>query len=113
VYSPTEAEDEVLMCLDDHVVVQYGRVSKAWPGLETFINDLRPARMALPQAGDKFAARKVKFQWSPGVGVTEYRLLAGKKKGGSEYTDVTLRNATSYTVENLPEDGSSVYVQLM
>jgi hypothetical protein len=113
VFAALEAEDEVLLCLADQVIDQYGRVSKAWPGLETFINDLRPAQIALPQAGDKFTSKTVKFQWSPGVGVTDYRVLIGKTKGGSEYAGVSLRNATSYTVENLPEDGTAVYVRLL
>ena len=112
VFSANIAEDEVLLCLADAVVDQYGRVSKAWPSLEPFVNDLRAAQMALPQSGDKFISKKVRFQWSPGVGVTSYRLQIGKTKGGGEYADVTLSNATSYTVENLPEDGSSVYSRL-
>lgn len=113
VFSANPAEDEVLMCLADQVIDQYGRVSKYWPGLETFVNDLRPAQMALPQVGDKFTAKKVTFQWSPGVGVTDYRLLVGKTKGGAEYGDIPLRKVTAYAVENLPEDGSPVYVRLM
>jgi hypothetical protein len=49
----------------------------------------------------------------PGSRRNRIPVAAGKKKGGSEFADATLRNATSYTVENLTEDGSSVYVQLM
>ena len=114
VFSGSEAEDEVLMCLADKVIDQYGRVSKAWPNLETFINDLRPGRMALPQAGDKFTSKKVKFQWSPGVGVTEFRLLVGKSNGGAEYADVKLPGSeSSYTTENLPENGSQIFGRLM
>ncbi len=112
IFSANKAEDEVLLCLADEVVDQYGRVSKAWPSLEPFVNDLRAGQMALPQSGDKFISKTVKFQWSPGVGVTSYRLQIGKTKGGGEYADVTLSNVASYTVENLPEDGSSVYSRL-
>ena len=113
VFSAVKAEDEVLLCLATEVIDQYGRVSKAWPGLEPFVNDLRKAQIAIPQTGDKFAARKVTFLWSPGVGVTEYRFQLGKTKGGGEYADVTLRDATSFTVDNLPEDGSAAYGRLM
>ncbi len=56
VFSGVEAEDEVLMCLADQVIDQYGRLSKAWPNLQRFINDLRPGQMALPQAGDKLTS---------------------------------------------------------
>ena len=113
VFSANLAEDEVLLCLADEVIDQYGRVSKAWPSLEPFVNDLRAGQIALPQSGDKFISKKVKFQWSPGVGVASYRLQVGKTKGGGDYADVTLSNGVnSYTVENLPEDGSSVYSRL-
>ena len=113
IFSSVVGEDEVLLCLADEVIDQYGRVSKAWPSIEPFFNDLRPAQMALPQAGDKFVSRRVQFQWSPGVGVTQYRLLVGKTRGSGEYADVTLSNATSYTVENLPEDGTAVYGRIL
>jgi len=45
--------------------------------------------------------------------VTEFRLLVGKTKGGSEYTDTTLKGSvTDHTVDGLPEDGSPVYARL-
>lgn len=112
VFSAIPGEDEVLLCLSDEAIFQYGRLSKAWETLRPFIEDLRPAQMALPRTGDKFAANRVRFQWSPGVGVSEYRLQVGKTRGGSEYADLKVTGQEA-TVENLPEDGSPVYARLL
>lgn len=112
VFSPNDAEDEVLLCQSDEAIFQYGRLSKAWEALRPFIEDLRPAQMALPRTGEKFSANRVRFQWSPGVGVTEYRLQVGKTRGGVEYADMRV-NSQEAVVENLPEDGSPVYARLL
>ncbi len=56
----------------------------------------------------------MKFQWSPGIGVTGFRLLIGKTKGGGEYADVKFGGSeTAFSAGNLPEDGSQVYARLM
>lgn len=113
VLSPNPAEHEVLLCQTTDLAYQYGRVSKMWPGLEPFINDLRPGRLALPKAGDKLGGRSVRFQWSPGTGVSEFRLLVGKTAGGSEYANLSLdKSAVNATVDGLPENGSQIFARL-
>ena len=113
VLSPNVGEQETLLCQASDLVYQYGRVSKMWPGLEPFVNDLRPGRLAVPRAGDKLASAKVRFQWSPGTGVSEFRLLVGKTAGGSEYADLKLNSAAvEATVDGLPENGSQIFTRL-
>ncbi|MCC6537241.1 MAG: hypothetical protein IT162_06805 [Bryobacterales bacterium] len=113
VLSPNPAEQEVLLCQTTDLEYQYGRVSKMWPGLEPFINDLRPGRLAVPKAGDKLAGRSVRFQWSPGTGVSEFRLLVGKTAGSSEYADLKLnKSAVDATVDGLPENGAQIFARL-
>jgi len=113
VVSPNPSGQEVLLCQTSELVFQYGRVSKMWPDLEPFVNDLRPGRLAVPRAGDKLAGRSVRFRWSPGTGVNEFRLLVGKSAGSSEYADLKLdESAAGATVDGLPEDGSQIFARL-
>jgi len=71
-----------------------------------------PATMTSPVAGSTLNGASVSFTWSTGSGATQYSLSAGSTLGGSNYFSANEGASTSATVNNLPSDGSTVYVRL-
>jgi len=55
----------------------------------------------------------VEFQWDAGVGVTQYWLKIGSSLGAGDYLERNCGTNLSWTAQNLPTDGSRVYVRPM
>ena len=74
---------------------------------------LSPAIMISPAAGSTLPGSTIAFQWSSGVGVSQYWLYVGKLAPGSQdiYGGSQGTN-TSKTLTGLPTDGSTLYVRL-
>ncbi|MBX2886868.1 MAG: hypothetical protein KTR32_43375 [Granulosicoccus sp.] len=71
--------------------------------------------MISPAGGSVLAGASVDFQWHDNnTPVSYWWLYIGSRKGGSDLYDSgrDLRNKTSVTVDQLPVDGSTVYVRL-
>jgi hypothetical protein len=72
-----------------------------------------PTAMIGPANGATLPGSTVTFQWSAGVGVSEYWLYLSKvAPGGKEIYSSTLGSNTSKIFTNLPTDGSTLYVRL-
>ncbi len=72
-----------------------------------------PASMISPINGATLPGSTVTFQWSAGVGVSEYWLYVSKlAPGGKEIYSNTQGSNTSKTFTTLPTDGSTLYVRL-
>jgi len=66
-----------------------------------------------PAPGGTLPGATVTFNWTPGSQATAYWLDAGNTPGGNQYFQSgNLGNVTTVTVNNLPTDGSTVYVTL-
>jgi len=63
--------------------------------------------------GDTLAGDTVTFSWDD-IQAERYRLIVGTTKNGKEISAKTLKNPalTTYTVTDLPTDGSTVFVKL-
>ena len=71
------------------------------------------AVMIVPLPNTSFSATSVTFTWVPGTQSTAYWLDVGPVEyGNTYYQSGNLGNALSATVNNLPTDGSTVYVTL-
>ena len=69
--------------------------------------------MISPINGATLPGSTVTFQWSAGVGVSEYWLYVSKlAPGGKEIYSNTQGSNTSKTFTTLPTDGSTLYVRL-
>jgi hypothetical protein len=66
-----------------------------------------------PPPGGTFAATGVTFTWTPAIGLSSYRLLLGSTGPGSKdiYASPSLLG-TSVTVQNLPNNGETIYARL-
>src|ERR1039458_7902740 len=72
-----------------------------------------PAAIISPANGATLPGSTVTFQWSAGVGISEYWLYLSKvAPGGKEIYSSTLGSNTSKTFTNLPTDGSTLYMRL-
>jgi hypothetical protein len=69
-------------------------------------------KITSPENGSTLTGSKVDFKWSAGTDVTAYWLYAGKSEGTKEYYNSGKTTKTKTTVTGLPQDGSTVYVQL-
>ncbi|MBM3811306.1 MAG: trypsin-like peptidase domain-containing protein [Acidimicrobiia bacterium] len=112
VFSPDPAENDILLCKRYDVIVGYGRLTKAFDALRPFLEDLRPARIAVPQDNEKLTGPSVTFHWTPGVGASEYRLEIGTRPGASDIFQRSAGLARSMHVTNLPVTGAAIYVRL-
>ena len=72
-----------------------------------------PAAIISPANGATLPGSTVTFQWSAGVGISEYWLYLSKvAPGGKEIYSSTLGSNTSKTFTNLPTGGSTLYMRL-
>jgi len=66
-----------------------------------------------PTPNTKLGGSTATFQWQDnGTTVTRYWLYIGKTRGGRDYLSRSMNSATSHTINNLPTDGSGVWVRL-
>ncbi len=66
-----------------------------------------------PAPGSTLTGSSVTFNWSAGSGASAYWLDAGSTPGGNQYSQSgNLGNTLSTMVNNLPTNGSAVYVTL-
>src|SRR5664280_317388 len=66
-----------------------------------------------PTPGSTFTGPTVTFNWTAGTGSSAYWLDIGNVPGGNQYYQSgNLGNILTATVNNLPTDGSTVYVTL-
>ncbi len=66
-----------------------------------------------PVPGSTLTGSSVVFTWNAGAGATAYWIDAGSAPGGNQYFQSgNLGNVLTTTVNNLPTDGSTVYVTL-
>lgn len=71
-----------------------------------------PADMTSPADGSTFTSHVVTLAWSPGIGVTEYRLNIGTGVGGYDLYNRSCGRSLSASVSGLPTDGAPIYVRL-
>ena len=72
-----------------------------------------PAAMTSPTPGSTLAGASATFQWNAGSGVSQYWLYLSKISAGrNDLFDSGGINQLSQTVNNLPTDGSTLYVTL-
>ncbi len=65
-----------------------------------------------PSPGSTLTSSSVTFQWSSGAGVSEYFLYVGTSLGANDIYGQSQGLSLSATVNNLPVDGSTLYVRL-
>src|SRR6202022_3701638 len=65
-----------------------------------------------PVPGSTFTSSSVTFTWSAGSGATAYWLLVGSHPGASDIFSSGKLTVRSKTVNNVPVDGRTIYVQL-
>ena len=71
------------------------------------------AVMVTPAPGSTLSGSSVTFNWNAGAGSSAYWLDVGSTQGGNQYYQSgNLGNVLTTTVNNLPTDGSPVYVTL-
>ncbi|MBI2190952.1 MAG: S8 family serine peptidase [Planctomycetes bacterium] len=70
------------------------------------------ARMSSPATGSELGATGVTFEWTPGVGVSEYSLEVSSRIHGSELYSASGLTGRSAVVSGLPADGRTLYVRL-
>ena len=71
------------------------------------------AVITTPTPGSTFTGPTVTFNWTAGTGSSAYWLDIGSVPGGNQYYQSgNLGNVLTATVNNLPTDGSTVYVTL-
>ena len=69
--------------------------------------------MSSPAPGSTLSGSSQLFTWTAGTQATAYEIDAGSTSGGNNYFQSgNIGNLTSYTVNNLPIDGSTVYITL-
>jgi hypothetical protein len=70
------------------------------------------AQISSPAPGSTLPGSTVRFDWTAGVGVTQYWLHAGTSPGASDLVSQDAGTARNVTVSGLPLDSSVVYVRL-
>src|SRR5262249_43501015 len=70
------------------------------------------AAVTAPTPGSTLAGGSVTFQWTAGVGVTEYWLEVGSAAGRSDIYGASAGTNRSVTLTGLPTDGRPLYVRL-
>ncbi|MFN7923818.1 MAG: trypsin-like peptidase domain-containing protein [Bryobacteraceae bacterium] len=110
-YSGDPDEDDLLVCQNVHLA-GFSRFSKALPTLKDHLDDFRPGLIGYPQASQRLPGSSVKFQWSPGIGATAFRLEVGSSRGASNYFSREFGKEVSAQVTGLPTDGRAVWARL-
>lgn len=85
----------------------YTHIGSTWPSNDyTYMAVSGLATMTSPLSS-------VTFQWTPGIGVSDYWLSVSKvAPGGYEFYNADQGMSTSRTISGLPVDGSTLYVRL-
>jgi hypothetical protein len=92
---------------------RYALSGTSAPDLAQTASAPSPAVMTSPLNGATLPGSTVTFQWSAGVGVSEYWLYLSKvAPGGKEIYSSAVGSNTSKTFTNLPADGSTLYVRV-
>ncbi len=92
------------------------RIDGAWQSIDYIYTESGtsvPAVLTSPSPGSTLTGTSATFQWPGGVGPAQYQLLVGTKGVGSDdlyYSGNTM--ATQETVNNIPQDGVTVFVML-
>ena len=68
--------------------------------------------MSSPANGSTFESESVTFEWTAGVGVTEYWLMIGTAVGGGTIYNKSAGHVQTVTLDTLPTNGQPVYVRL-
>lgn len=72
-----------------------------------------PPSIYSPAENSQLSGSSVNLLWRDnGTNVTRYWLYAGTTPGARDYLNQSVNSATSYTLNNLPTDGSTVWVRL-
>ncbi|MCA9399539.1 MAG: hypothetical protein KC618_07310, partial [Candidatus Omnitrophica bacterium] len=82
-------------------------------GVEQFDVNIRIlADLITPTESSILNSSSVLFQWTPGENVTTYNLQIGTAPGASDIVNQYNGTKTSFQVNNIPQDGSPIYVRL-
>ena len=73
---------------------------------------LQKAQLVSPAAGSTLNSSTVTFQWTGGVGPTQYRLDVGTTPGAFDIANLNLGNELAAVVSGLPVGGQTIYVRL-
>jgi hypothetical protein len=68
--------------------------------------------MLTPVPGTTLLGSSVAFTWNPVAGVTQYQIWFGTAPGGQDLGSPGLLATTTYTANNLPVTGRTLYVRL-
>lgn len=70
------------------------------------------AAMTSPADTSTLSSSSATFTWSSGTRVDRYALFVGSSLGAADFFSGDMATMTSYTVSDLPMDGSTLYVRL-
>ena len=70
------------------------------------------AQLTSPVTGSTLTSSTVSFQWTSGVGVTQYWLYVGTTVGGFDLANYNMGTQLGVSVPNLPASGQTIYVRL-
>lgn len=92
----------------------YTMVNGAWlPSVVYYTAaQARKAELTRPLVGALLSNSTQNFEWTAGVGATEYWLYVGTAANSSKYFNQQMGAALGATVNNLPRDGSEIRVWL-
>ena len=76
------------------------------------ISGYAPAAITSPAGGSTLPGASVTFNWTAGVGVTQYSLYVGSTPGAHDIAFVNAGSKTSATVNNIPTLAKTLYVTL-
>ena len=94
-------------------VTLYSLVGGQWVSTSCTYTAAPGAVMQTPSPGSKLSGSSVTFTWTAGTGATGYEITVGSTYGGSDiYLSGNLGGLTT-TVNNLPVNGSTIYVTLI
>ena len=77
----------------------------------TYVANPTPS-ITSPLPGSTLTSSSATFQWSSGVGVTNYFLYVGSSAGANDIFGQSVGLSLSTSVSNLPVNGSTLYVRL-
>jgi hypothetical protein len=95
-------------------VTLYSLIGSTWQyKICTFKTTATPAAISSPTPGSTLSSSSATFQWTAGSGVSQYWLYVSKIGAGrNDLFDSGGTNQLSKIVNNLPTDGSTLYVIL-
>jgi sugar lactone lactonase YvrE len=98
-------------------VTWWYEVGGSWSNIEyqytAFNAAVAKGVLTTPTPGSTFSGSSVTFDWTAGLGASNYWLDVGSTVGGNQYyQSQPLGNVLTVTVNNLPTNGSPVYVTL-